>query len=592
MEYPMLNVPSASRQMLDTFKGYNHNLRIGEGEFYEMQNLTSDHYPLLSSRKKRGIFTVPEKCTGMIAKDALCYVDGSQIVINGYGVEMGLSDSEKQLISMGAYIIILPDKKYINTANLDDRGSMENSVTTKANVVFSLCKQDGTPYNPQYTQASEPADPKNMEIWLDTSSNPVSLKQWSASSAMWASVVSTYIRVECPGLGAGFSQYDGVTITGLKDTELLDENGEVFHSAELDALDGSFAVWQQGEDYLVITGILSRTMTVTNSITVSRKLPQMDFVVECKNRLWGCYYGLSEDGTQVINEIYCSKLGDFKNWSCYMGISTDSWTASVGTDGKFTGAISYLGHPLFFKENALHQVYISEIGAHTIVDTACRGVQEGSHKSLAIVGEILYYKSARCVCAYGGSLPSDVSQALGGVFYHSAVAGVDASKYYICMKDSADTPHVFVLDTDKGMWHREDSTDIRSFCSCRGDLYFLDGGDQAIKTISGAGEPEPGRVAWYAQTGPIGLSLPDMKAISRFALRMTLPVGSILNCYAQYDSSGIWEHLFTLIGTGTRSFLLPVRPVRCDHLQLRLEGVGDFKLYSITKTIEQGSDVS
>lgn len=592
MEYPMLQTPSASRQMLDTFRGYNHNLRIGDGEFYDMQNLTSDHYPLLSPRKKRGTFTKPEQYTGMIAKDALCYVDGSEFVINGNRIEMGLSDEPKQLISMGAYVIIFPDKKYINTANFDDRGHMENSVTTQANVTFTLCRQDGTPYAAKYTQETEPAEPENMDIWLDTSSNPVSLKQWSASSAMWVSIASTYIRMESPGLGTGFAQYDGVTITGLKDVELKDENGEIFHSAELEALDGAFAVWQQGDDFLVITGILSRAITVSNNITISRKLPQMDFVVECSNRLWGCYYGLSEDGTQVINEIYCSKLGDFKNWYCYMGIATDSWAASVGTDGKFTGAISYLGYPLFFKENALHQVYISESGAHRIINTACRGVQEGSHKSLAIVGEVLYYKSARCICAYGGALPQDVGQALGAAYYHSAVAGVDGSKYYVCMKDTSNVPHVFVLDTDKGMWHREDSADITDFCTCRGNLYFLDGDDGAIKTVSGEGEKEVEKVEWMAQTGLLGLTMPDMKYVSRFVLRMTLPAGSVMHCYAQYDSSGEWEHLFTIAGTGTRSFMLPVRPIRCDHMQLRLEGSGDFKLYSITKTIEQGSDMS
>ena len=36
MEYPTLYVKQKSRQMSDAFLGYNHNLRIGEGEFYDM----------------------------------------------------------------------------------------------------------------------------------------------------------------------------------------------------------------------------------------------------------------------------------------------------------------------------------------------------------------------------------------------------------------------------------------------------------------------------------------------------------------------------------------------------------------------------
>ena len=73
-----------------------------------------------------------------------------------------------------------------------------------------------------------------------------------------------------------------------------------------------------------------------------------------------------------------------------MGISTDSWVGSVGTDGQFTGAITHLGYPLFFKETVLHKVYISQNGAHSIQDTACRGVQSGCGDSLAIVNEVLY----------------------------------------------------------------------------------------------------------------------------------------------------------------------------------------------------------
>ena len=46
MKLPILQEMNASREWLDTFRGYNHNLKIGEGEFYEMTNLSSDHYPL------------------------------------------------------------------------------------------------------------------------------------------------------------------------------------------------------------------------------------------------------------------------------------------------------------------------------------------------------------------------------------------------------------------------------------------------------------------------------------------------------------------------------------------------------------------
>ena len=56
MKYPILKQLPVSRQIIDEFKGYNHNFRIGSGEFYDMKNLTSDNYPILSPRVKRGVY--------------------------------------------------------------------------------------------------------------------------------------------------------------------------------------------------------------------------------------------------------------------------------------------------------------------------------------------------------------------------------------------------------------------------------------------------------------------------------------------------------------------------------------------------------
>lgn len=581
MEYPRLRVPSAGRQMQETFLGYNHSLRIGDGEFYDMENMTSDHYPLLSPRKKRGIYTKAEQCGGMIAKDCLCYVSGSQFVINGRPVEMELTEGDKQLIGMGAYVVILPDRKYINTLDDTDIGRLDAEYVSRDDVSFTLCRADGTGYDGQIPASAEPPEaPGNMEMWIDTSETPHTLKQYSADSGMWIQIATTYVRIYAPGLGAAFSQYDGVTISGIAIPALKD-------------LNGSHTVWACDENSIVVTGILDQTVTQSaqlGAVTVQRKMPRMDFVIECGNRLWGCYYGIGEDG-KPVNEIYCSKLGDFKNWQCYMGIATDSWATSVGSDGPFTGAVSYLGYPVFFKENVLHKVYPSQTGAHQVVDNACDGVQSGSSKSLAVVGTTLYYKSSRGICAYDGSLPVEIGQALGGVRYQNAVAGVDGGKYYICMEEETGVHHLFVLDTDRGLWHKEDHTKVTSFCTCAGELYFYDALQGTIKTVSGTGETDPEELRWMAQTGPVGLSTPDMKYISRLTLRLKLPPGSVLQCFAEYDSDGVWKQLFTLRGQDLRSFTIPVQPLRCDHLRLKLTGTGDMKLYSITKTIEQGSDV-
>ena len=584
MKYPTLPTKESSRDVLERFRGYNHNLRIGDGEFYDMKNMTSDCYPVLSPREKRGLYASPENTQGMIAKDSLCYVDGTKFVIDGYPVELGLSTAEedcpKHLISMGAYVVILPDGKYINTLDTTEFGNLDASFTTTADVTFELCSVDGEAFTGATVSPTEPVNPENMALWIDTSSAPHTLKKYSASGAMWVPVVSTYIKISSAGIGGAFKQYDGVTISGVLIEQLQD-------------LNAATVIWACGTDYIVVTGILDAVTTQQNTdgaVTVKRQMPKMDYVIESGNRLWGCRYGTANNG-EVVNEIYASKLGDFKNWNCFMGIATDSYAASVGTDGPFTGAVTHLGHPLFFKENCLHKVYGDYPSNFQIQDTACRGVQKGCGGSLAIVNEILYYKSRCAVCAYDGSLPEEISDALGEIRYGNAVAGARGNKYYVSMEDDSGNYSLFVYDAGKGMWHKEDNLRADAFCACRGELYCIDHDTKKILALTGGGADCEQDVEWMVQTGEIGLSSPDSKYISRITIRLGLDEGSRIAIYAQYDFSPEWELLYEMQSPRLRSVSVPIRPKRCDHMKLRMDGTGDAKIFSVTKTISQGSEL-
>ena len=582
MKLPKLRELDSSRQMVDTFRGYNHNLRISDGEFFDMKNMTSDYYPVLSPRKKRGEYASPTNPTGLIAKDDLCYVDGTKFVIKDTPVEMGLNDEPKQLISMGAYVIIMPDKKWINTDNpAKDHGDIEESFTTNSDVKFELCTITGEAYTDATVSDTAPASPKNMDLWIDTSAEPHTLKRYAATSEMWVAIATTYIKISATGIGEKFNQYDGVTISGIK-------------AEGVTGLNGSVALWGCGKDYIIVVGILDKVATqtvATGAVTIERKMPQMDYIIESGNRLWGCRYGTANNG-ETVNEIYASKLGDFKNWSCFMNLSTDSYTASCGTDGPFTGAIAHLGYPLFFKENCVHKVYGNYPANFQIQATTCRGVQKGCSKSLSIVNETLFYKSRGAVCAYDGSLPVEVSYALGNEAYSDAVAGSLGNKYYISMKDITGTWNLFVYDMAKGMWHKEDDLHADCFCAYMNELYCIEHERGDILALTGSGTPEWDSVEWMVQTGEIGISSPDMKYISRLTVRMSMDIDTEVRFYAQYDFYDEWESLFALRSDNLRSFSLPIRPKRCDHMKLRIEGIGMAKIYSITKTIEQGSDIS
>jgi hypothetical protein len=251
-----------------------------------------------------------------------------------------------------------------------------------------------------------------------------------------------------------------------------------------------------------------------------------------------------------------------------------------------------MGYPLFFKENCIHKVYGDYPANFQLQNTTCRGVQRGSDRSLAIVNNTLYYKSENAVCAYDGSLPVEISEPLGEIRYSYAVGGAHDNKYYISMKTADGVYHLFVYDTAKGMWHKEDNIRVDGFCSYLNEIYAIDHDTKRIITMLGSGTKDTGKVPWMVETGLVGMTMPDMKYISRLLVRMSLEVGANVEISIQYDSVGDWEQVCKMTVTSLRSFSIPVRPRRCDHFRIRIEGEGEGKIYSITKTIEQGSDIS
>lgn len=575
MQYPQLQASAQSRIVTQEFKGYNANLRCGDGEFSNMKNMTGKYYPVLSPRDKRGVYKKLTAPTGLIAKDAIGYVDGTNFVFNEYSVDLRLNEEEKQIVSMGAYICIFPDKKYINTVDLSDYGDMEASVTTASEVQFLLCRAGGEPYDGYSVSDDPPEEPANMTLWLDTSVTPHSLKQYSAASSMWVPIATTYVRIQADGIGLPFEQWDGVTISGCT-------------AVGTDEFNNTSVIYAKGDDYIVIVGLLDAAVSQDDPITVSRDVPDMDFVVESENRLWGCKYGMVNG--QTVNQLYACKLGDFKNWNCFMGISTDSYAVTLGSDGVFTGAITYLGMPTFFKENSITRVYGNmPINFQTQTDMY-RGVQRGSYKSLCIVNEIVYYKSRVDVCAYDGSVPTGISYVLGDDYFTQASAGSVGGRYFISMKDKTGKWGLWCFDTAKGVWHKEDETHALQFAALDDDLWFIDSGDNTLKTVNGTlGEKEQD-FDWFVETGVIGYDQPDNKYISRYTIRLRLPLGSIVSLYVKYDD-GNWEFEGSMRGIGTDSFTLPVVPRRCDHMQFKLSGKGECKIFSIARILEGGSDV-
>lgn len=578
-EAPYLQQRGRNRSITADFRGLNLSQGIGDGEWAWMQNMDTREYPAVARRQKRVHVATLNKPNGLCATDRLCFVDGVKFYYNGfyYG---DVEDSEKTLVPMGAKIAIFPDKKLFDTTTFSFT-DMEQKNVSSGTVRVTLAKGDGTPYG-EYTEGdTAPENPENGQLWLDTSGDAPVMKTWSEAQGLWVAEATTYVLVSATGLGQGLKALDGVTVSGLE------EGG----------LNGDWILTDAGPDYILFTGILQKALTQAGEVRVERTCPEMDFVVEKDNRLWGC--------SSADHEIYCCKLGDPTNWRAYQGVATDSYAVTVGTPGPFTGAAVSGSAVIFFKENCLHRVYGTQPSNFTVYVDNLRGVQQGCHKSAVRVNEYLYYKSVFDVCVYADSEVAGISAALGTESYKNAVAGVCGNRLYLSMEDQEGAWQLLVYDTAAGVWTREDGTHALGFASCLTETFMLRADGELYALLPGeynkdffmvgsdytvyAQEETDEEVSWELRTGEILRELPDHKYIGKIQLYLELDPGARAEVALRRDG-GAWEKVQELSGGDQRRCTLPIYPRRCDRMEIRLTGVGHARLVNWSKYVGYGSE--
>ena len=273
MEMPTLRRLRTSRRTVDAFGGLNRCPRTGEGEFAQMENLSSDFYPVLAPCPPREKLE-PAGVTALGAGQSLFYTQGTELVLGDRRIDLGLTpEGPKQLVKMGAYVVVFPDRKYASTLDGTDFGSLEARFEGNG-AVLTPCTLEGADRIPAHVQSAEPKEPENGTLWLDTASSPAVLKEWSAASNLWVAVETPYVRIDAPGIGLCFRQYDGVTLSGT------------------DGLDGANVIWQAEENFVVVSGVLEGQQKI-GTLLLSRTVPEMDYVIECGNRTFPANISIS-----------------------------------------------------------------------------------------------------------------------------------------------------------------------------------------------------------------------------------------------------------------------------------------------------------
>ena len=599
-----------TRSLLRAFGGLNETYGCTEAEYSTGLNFSARDFPALSTRMPRRKLQELTGLNGMYHLNGLLTVCGRDLVYTPdedpdrpARVKNAVADNRKTLVGIGTRVLIFPDKIAFDTADGTAASLGALWEAGEISVTFAPCDAEGKTYEGTAKGTQEPEKPADGQRFLKIADpeKPYAagstLEEYSEASGSWTPIPLEYCLVTAEGIGTDFRVWDTVTLTGTGAEEAgqweeLDGDRIVYDAAEnrlrLRAdpgggkfygkliRNGSSAVWVSLDEEE------RQEMVLTEAVRVERRVPDLEFLTECDNRVWGC--------SSRENVIYACKLGDPTNWFSYRGIAADSYAVTVGSDGPFTGAATCMGYALFFKENTLHKLYGSRPSDFQLSSLRCRGVARNAARSLCVLNETLYYLSPDGVMAWDGSIPAKVSAALDAgrlSNVKAAVGGALDGRYYLHIARE-DRVRLLVYDTERGLWHEED------VCSCEmastgGQLYLWDGSalwaaDPGRKAAGESGAGTEQEVPFELVTGDLGMDSPEERYLTRLTLRLDAACRSRLVVEMSYDG-GPWEEAAARTLEGPRRCLdLPLVPRRCGSLRLRLRGSGQITLRSLAKS--------
>ena len=564
-----VNILTPIEEKIIEFKGLNKRTYLEDGEMSDTYNLTLDDYPLLSVRKRRGKYRLPEDVVkplhiisrhnriAMIAtdenEDVHFYYDNQRI-----DAVTGLNTSSS-MVAINTKICFFPQKTYIEIIaensgyRIGNFGHLESEVSVSALAV---------------TVSNEDARitlPDNHGFKYDDAINIEGTLAYTSSGASHTAPCNVSCWIE----------------------QVVDDNTLVLPRETFIELTG------QGASSITLTGTISRTM------------PNLDHIMEWNNRLWGAS---NEDNT-----IYACKLGDPTNWQYFQGTSLDSFYAQQGTDGLWSGVAAYSGHIIFFKPNGMCRVYGTAPSNYQVTNTKCFGVEDGSRLSVVTINDVVYYKSMVGIMAYSGGTPVLISDKLGENFAN-VVAGSEGLHYYASVQRTGQDGgfSLVVFDIEKGVWMKEDNMRIRGCCVADNRLYAItypdeelvvldnlyvapylvcdDGNKPAEIVIINPTDPDEKYedIEWIAQFGPFHEYLESKKIYSKLSLRFKALGKSDVKVFIALDE-GEWELVKEYKIAETGGEVIPIIPRRCDRYSVKIEGKGNCELVSLTRRARAGT---
>lgn len=544
----------------------------------DMLNLRRRSDGSLTARPQRGYIREFTDVNGIFADETLAYVDGQRLYYGGKEVDgIVLSPGEKQILKIGSYLMVFPDRVYVNVDNPSKCGEMSLKIKMASVTAMPV---DKDMKEIKCTVVDDyPEDAVNGCYYVVIGSDgTVNMKRYL--NLAWE-LAPTLVKISGSGLGNYFNVGDTVTVERLENY--------IGKSAKI--------IWQNSTS-IVVEGFIAARCAFYN-LYVKRTVPLFDYATVSGNRLYGVRRGQDLNG-DVVCRMYASAVGEPFNFYTDKG----ALQADVEISGAFTGICDYLGSPVVFGENEIIETRVKN-GSLIFTNVKGRGAQRGASKSIAGANGVVYYKSRDGVCRYDGSFPERILPLDECVWNDGEnTAGIYVNgKYYIKITDSELKTAIYIYDEETKAWSRENDTGIKGF-ACRGRSVYAtyeNAGKQGLMLLnygtsdedereycSSDGYPvSEGAVSWSFEGEDIKADGFEGLLPIRAILRIKKPKGTIATVGVVYDGVEATDEI-VIDRELDGSAVIPIPLARCDKFRLYVRGSGECDLLGYAVEMRRG----
>ena len=306
---------------------------------------------------------------------------------------------------------------------------------------------------------------------------------------------------------------------------------------------------------------------------IYKKIPYMTRLAIHKGRLWGA----NPNGEYV----YASALGELFEFNRFENLSGDSVFLESSSQGGYPGVISCGDALVTLKKNELEAIY-GDLPNEFAAGKSYSGYGCCDINSCVVIDNVLYYLGFGGFYAWSGSRPVLISKNLSKV-YVSAFAYSDGREYHASAKDEAGNTENLVFDTERGLWHIEDSSGISGFFRQDDKCFILTSGQ--IWQIGSGSEI----VDWYADSVKFFCDDYELDRVNELWVSAKLAKGAELCIYVRCEE-GEWKKCACMTGSsGERKvYRAPVRLGEGNSWQYRLAGSGECLLCGVKLMSDRG----